>query len=50
MATATLAIAFGSSVVSPALGELVRYFDKSVTVVTLTISLYVLGFALGPLL
>ncbi|KAG0657635.1 hypothetical protein C6P46_006289 [Rhodotorula mucilaginosa] len=49
-AISTLCIAFGSSVVSAAIPELTTVFGKDLTVLTLSVSLYVLGFALGPLL
>ncbi|GAA5862570.1 hypothetical protein JCM3774_001063 [Rhodotorula dairenensis] len=49
-AISTLCIAFGSSVVSAAIPELTTVFNKDLTVLTLSVSLYVLGFALGPLL
>lgn len=49
-AIATLCIAFGSSVVSAAIPNLAAIFQKDMTILTLSISLFVLGFALGPLL
>ncbi|GAA5976464.1 hypothetical protein JCM10908_005509 [Rhodotorula pacifica] len=49
-AIATLCIAFGSSVVSAAIPDLAAVFREDITVLTLSISLFVLGFALGPLL
>ncbi|POY72513.1 hypothetical protein BMF94_4339 [Rhodotorula taiwanensis] len=49
-AISTLCIAFGSSIVSPAIPRLTTVFHKDLTVLTLSVSLYVLGFALGPLL
>ncbi|GAA5976462.1 hypothetical protein JCM10908_005508 [Rhodotorula pacifica] len=49
-AISTLCIAFGSSIVSAAIPELTTVFHKDLTVLTLSVSLYVLGFALGPLL
>lgn len=49
-AISTLCIAFGSSVVSAAIPDLTVIFHKDLTVLTLSVSLYVLGFALGPLL
>lgn len=49
-AIATLCIAFGSSVVSAAIPNLAAIFRKDMTILTLSISLFVLGFALGPLL
>lgn len=49
-AISTLCIAFGSSVVSAAIPDLTVVFHKDLTVLTLSVSLYVLGFALGPLL
>ena len=39
---------FGSSVVVPASGALARHFNISSDAGTLTVSLYVLGFAVGP--
>ncbi|TGO26389.1 hypothetical protein BPAE_0060g00040 [Botrytis paeoniae] len=47
---ATLAIAFISSGYSGGLEDVVREFEVSVEVATLGISLFVLGFAVGPLL
>ncbi|GJN87183.1 hypothetical protein Rhopal_000128-T1 [Rhodotorula paludigena] len=46
----TLCIAFGSSVYSGGLRDLVAYFKEDTVVITLGLSIYVLGFALGPLL
>ncbi|KAM5347640.1 hypothetical protein ACJ41O_007464 [Fusarium nematophilum] len=49
-AIATLAVTFSSSAYSGGVAEVVRYFDVSREVATLGISLFVLGFAIGPLL
>ncbi|BGP30492.1 hypothetical protein JCM10296v2_002247 [Rhodotorula toruloides] len=49
-AVSTLCIAFGSSIYAGGLADFLIYFKTSVTIVTLGLSLYVLGFALGPLL
>ncbi|GAA5921435.1 hypothetical protein JCM3775_003047 [Rhodotorula graminis] len=49
-AISTLCIAFGSSVYSGGLGQLLAYFQVKLVVITLGLSLFVLGFALGPLL
>lgn len=43
----TLCIAFGSSVYSGGLRDLVAYFKEDTVVITLGLSIYVLGFALG---
>ncbi|KAH9907202.1 polyamine transporter 1 [Xylariomycetidae sp. FL2044] len=45
----TLTVSFGSSVLAPAIGVLGEEYDVSDTVATLSITLYVLGFAAGPL-
>lgn len=49
-AIATLAVAFVSTAYSGGVFEIIRYFQVSTTVATLGISLFVLGFAIGPLL
>jgi len=49
-AMSTLAISFASSAVTGGLPGIIAEFNCSVVVATLTISLFVLGFALGPLL
>ncbi|KAM0304816.1 hypothetical protein ACHAPM_002931 [Fusarium culmorum] len=48
-AIATLATTFASSAYSGGMKQVIRYFNVSSEVATLGISLYVLGFALGPL-
>ncbi|GAA5932784.1 hypothetical protein JCM1841_006402 [Sporobolomyces salmonicolor] len=50
VAVSTLCVAFGSSIYAGGLGDLLVYFKTSQEVITLGLSLYVLGFALGPLL
>ncbi|GAA5867304.1 hypothetical protein JCM1840_005020 [Sporobolomyces johnsonii] len=50
VAVSTLCVAFGSSIYAGGLSDLLVYFDTSQEVITLGLSLYVLGFALGPLL
>lgn len=50
LAFVTLTAAFGSSIFSAAIGSVTRQFDISAEVGTLGISLYVLGFALGPII
>jgi MFS family permease len=50
VAFATLAVAFVSSAYSGSVKQVIREFDSSREVVTLGISLFVLGFAIGPLL
>ncbi|KAI9810301.1 MAG: MFS siderochrome iron transporter 1 [Pycnora praestabilis] len=50
VAFATLAVAFVSSAYSGGVGEILTQFHTSDEVVTLGISLFVLGFAIGPLL
>jgi hypothetical protein len=50
LAVATLAVAFVSTAYSGGVFEIVRYFGVSTTVAILGISLFVLGFAIGPLL
>lgn len=49
LAFVTLTAAFGSSVFSAALSSVAREFGLSSEVVILGVSLYVLGFALGPI-
>ena len=49
-ALATLAVAFASTAYSGGVFEVIRYFGVSTTVATLGVSLFVLGFAVGPLL
>lgn len=46
----TLCSSFGSAIVAPGAPYAAAEFDVSNEVITLTISLYVLGFALGPLI
>lgn len=46
----TLSVTFGSSVFSSAVGVMSKEFDVSEIVMLLGVSLYVTGFALGPLL
>ncbi|KAM0500918.1 hypothetical protein ACHAP8_004637 [Fusarium lateritium] len=48
-ALATLATTFASSAYSGGMKQVIQYFSVSQEVATLGISLYVLGFALGPL-
>ncbi|KAG8672301.1 Efflux pump fub11 [Fusarium poae] len=48
-ALATLATTFSSSAYSGGMKQIIQYFKVSQEVATLGISLYVLGFALGPL-
>jgi multidrug resistance protein len=50
MAMATLAVAFVSSAYSGGIGKILGEFGSSQEVATLGISLFVLGFAIGPLL
>ncbi|EME88247.1 uncharacterized protein MYCFIDRAFT_159481 [Pseudocercospora fijiensis CIRAD86] len=50
VAMATLAVAFVSSAFSGGTREIIRDFGASQEVVTLGVSLFVLGFAIGPLL
>lgn len=50
VALATLAVAFVSSAYSGGAEEVIRTFGVSQEVYTLGISLFVLGFAIGPLL
>ena len=50
VAMATLAVAFVSSAFSGGANEVVRDFHTSQEIFTLGISLFVLGFAIGPLL
>jgi multidrug resistance protein len=51
-ATATLgfAVTIGSSMITPATPEIARHFDVSRTAAILSLSLYVLGLALGPII
>jgi predicted MFS family arabinose efflux permease len=49
-AIATLAVTFASSAYSGGVQEVINVFDVSLTVAILGVSLYVLGFAIGPLL
>ncbi|KAK4189583.1 putative transporter mfs2 [Podospora australis] len=49
-ALATLAVAFVSTAYSGGVFEVIHYFGISTTVATLGISLFVFGFAVGPLL
>lgn len=49
-AVATLAVTFASSAYSGGIREITRTFEVSHEVATLGVSLYVLGFAIGPLL
>lgn len=49
-AVATLAVTFASSAYSGAVNDITKYFEVSHEVATLGVSLYVLGFAIGPLL
>ncbi|GAA5934000.1 MFS transporter [Sporobolomyces koalae] len=49
-AFATLCVAFASSVYSGGIRQFVVFFGKDIEVLTLGISLFVLGFAFGPLL
>ncbi|KAJ3542439.1 hypothetical protein NM208_g4099 [Fusarium decemcellulare] len=49
-AIATLAVTFASSAYSGGIREIIGAFDASQEVATLGVSLYVLGFAVGPLL
>ena len=46
----TLTAAFGSSIISSATGAIAQIYDVSSVVATLATSLYVLGFATGPIL
>lgn len=50
MAFATLAVTFASSAYSGGVFAIIEYFQVSTIVAILGISLYVLGFAIGPLL
>lgn len=50
LAFVTLTAAFGSSIFSAAIGSVTRQFHISTEVGTLGVSLYVLGFALGPII
>lgn len=46
----TLTAAFGSSIISSATGTIAQIYDVGSVVATLATSLYVLGFATGPIL
>lgn len=50
VAIATLAVAFVSSAYTGGIQQILRQFNTSDEVVTLGVSLFVLGFAVGPLL
>ncbi|OCL12678.1 major facilitator superfamily protein [Glonium stellatum] len=50
VAIATLAVAFVSSAYTGGVGQIIMQFHVSTEVVTLGVSLFVLGFAIGPLL
>lgn len=50
VAVATLAVAFVSSAYSGGVRQIITEFQCSAEVVTLGISVFVLGFAIGPLL
>jgi multidrug resistance protein len=50
MAIATLAVSFVSSAYTGGIGQLLEQFKVSDEVITLGVSLFVLGFAIGPLL
>ena len=50
VAVATLAVAFVSSAYSGGIAEVLREFKVAQIIGTLGISLFVLGFAIGPLL
>ncbi|RFU28806.1 hypothetical protein B7463_g7554, partial [Scytalidium lignicola] len=50
LSIATLAVAFNSSSYSGSLNQVIEYFHVSAEVCTLGLSLYVLGFAVGPIL
>lgn len=50
VAIATLAVAFVSSAFTGGVSQILRQFNVSDEVVTLGVSLFVLGFAVGPLL
>lgn len=49
-ATSTLAVGFASSAYSGGIIELIEKFDTTEVVITLGVSLFVLGFAIGPLI
>ena len=49
-AIATLAVAFVSTAYTGGIFEVIKYFGVSTTVATLGVSLFVFGFAVGPLL
>ncbi|KAI5481709.1 hypothetical protein MNV49_002935 [Pseudohyphozyma bogoriensis] len=50
VAVSTLCVSFGSSVYAGGISDMIQYFHVSTEVITLGLSLYVLGFAVGPLL
>ncbi|KAI4722043.1 synaptic vesicle transporter [Aureobasidium sp. EXF-10727] len=50
VSVATLAVAFVSSAYTGGLREVMQQFDTSQLIVTLGVSLFVLGFAIGPLM
>src|SRR5277367_4812626 len=50
VAFATLAVAFVSAAYTGGVAQIIKEFNVSVEVVTLGVSLFVLGFAIGPLL
>ena len=50
MAIATLAVAFVSSAYTGGIAEIIEQFGCSDEVATLGLSLFVLGFAIGPLM
>lgn len=49
-AISTLAVTFASSAYSGGIREIIRHFDVSIELATVGVSLFVLGFAVGPLL
>ncbi|KAI5803017.1 major facilitator superfamily domain-containing protein [Geopyxis carbonaria] len=49
LCTHCLGVTMGSSVVAPGIIDIALHFGVSVTIATLSLSLYVLGWALGPL-
>lgn len=50
LAVATMAVAFASTAYSGGVFEIIVYFQTSTTMAVLGVSLFVLGFAVGPLL
>lgn len=48
-AVATLSVSFASSAFSGGMGDVITYFDISSEVAILGVSMFVLGFAIGPL-